>query len=245
MKKTILTTMIGLLAAWTCVFAAPQLPSDRKVIVKKPKALTRDIIKKSELDQFVRTGKWGQNDVVGKYWIVWSDRSHNKTFNGPSESSGQYKELNFNQMLRIADIDKGYALVYQEPMIGVNFPIISEKAVCMGWVKMDHLLLWENCPTNDLGIYHKALIVANVEGWKKAGNYSNVDKSYKNFETQDGEEKVKTDMTFYFVMKEVGDYVLLSKSAKMGADPTDLHLYAWVSKNTYVPWDQRDRKSVV
>lgn len=237
MKKAILIIFFGIFA---CMYtmAAPQLPSNHNVEVSKPADLRRDIIKMSVLNQFVRTGKWGQNNTVQDYWNVWSDRSKNITFNGPSESSGQYKELTFNQSLRIAKIDKGFALVYEEPMKGMKYPVISEQAVCMGWVKMDNLLLWENCPTNDLGIYHKALIVANVEGWSKAGN-TNYDKSYKNFVNKDGEEKVKTDMTFYFVMKEVGDYVLLAKSSKMSKGANDQHLYAWVSKNTYVPWDQR------
>ena len=237
MKRIILTTIIGLLLGMH-VMAQPQLPADRKVKISKPVALSRDIIKMTDLNQFVKTGKWGQDEVTSKYWNVWSDRSHNTTYNGPSEKSGKFSELDFNQSVRIVLIDKGYALVYEEPMQGMVFPIISQKAKCMGWVKMDNLLLWENCPTNDLGIYHKALIVANVEGWKKAGN-SNYDKSFKNPITKDGQDKVKTDMTFYFVMKEVGEYVLLAKSSKMSAGTTDQQLYAWVSKNTYVPWDQR------
>ena len=237
MKKIIITVVIGILT-FTGVFAGPQLPTDHNVKVSQPAELNRDIIKMSELRQFVKTGKWGQDKVVKRYWNVWSDRSHNKTYNGPSESSGVFSELQFNQTVRIAQIEKGYALVYVEPMHGVGYPVISQQAKCMGWVKMDNLLLWENCPTNDLGIYHKALIVANVEGWSRAGN-NNYDKSYKNPVTKDGQAKVKTDMTFYFVMKESGNYALLGKSAKMSKGATDQLLYAWVSKDTYVPWDQR------
>ena len=237
--KKILTIVIGILA-WGSIAAVPQLPGDHRVKVSQPAILARDIVKMSTLNQFVKNGKWGQDNVVKRYWNVWSDRSHNTTYNGPSESSGKYKELDFNQAVRIADIEKGYALVYEEPMKGMTYPVISQQAKdrCLGWVKMDHLLLWENCPTNDLGIYHKALIVANVEGWSRAGN-NNYDKSYKNPVTKDGQENVKTDMKFYFVMKEIGNYVLLGTSAKMSKGSTDQLLYAWVSKDTYVPWDQR------
>ena len=233
--KKILIFVMGLMIG-CAVFAAPQFPSDHKVKVSQPAVLTRDIIKDDILNDFVKTGKWGQDKVVNRYWNVWSDRSHNTTYNGPSESSGKFSELSFNQTLRIAQIDKGYALVYEEPIQGMEYPVISQQAKCKGWVKMDNLLLWQNCPTNKFGIYHKALIVANVEGWQRAGN-SNYDKSYKNPVTKDGAEKVKTDMTFYFVMKEEGEYALLGKSAKMGAGSTDQLLYAWVSKNTYVPWE--------
>lgn len=238
MKRFIFTFLIGVCISGSALSDTPKLPSDHKVKVSKPVALRRDIIKMSDLNQFVKSGKWGQDEVTHTYWNVWSDRSHNTTYNGPSESSGKYKELSFNQSVRIADIKMGYALVYNEPMQGMEPPVISEKAECLGWVKMDNLLLWENCPTNDLGIYHKALIVANVEGWQKAGN-QNYDKCYKNPVTKDGVENVKTDMTFYFVMKELGDFVLLARSAKMGVGQTDQLLYSWVSKNTYVPWDQR------
>lgn len=237
MKKAFITLVIALMAE-TIVFAAPQLPANRNVKVSQPAKLKQNILKKSDLDIFVKTGKWGQDNVEKNYWNVWSDRSHNTTYNGPSESSGKFTELEFNQSLRIADIQKGYALVYDETMKATAYPIISNKATCLGWVKMDNLLLWQDCPTNDLGIYHKALIVANVEGWSKAGN-KGYDKCYKNYVTKDGEEKVKTDMTFYFVMKEEGNHVLLAKTSKMGGGLTDKHLYAWVDKNTYVPWDQR------
>lgn len=237
MKKIMLTILVGLMACWSAI-AQPQLPGDHNVKVKKPALLKRDIVKLSELKKFVKTGKWGQDNVVEEFWNVWSDRSQNTTYKGPSESSGEYLKLDLNQSLRIADIDKGYALVYEEPMKGMRYPVISQRAKCMGWVKMDRLLLWENCPTNDLGIYHKALIVANVEGWSKAGN-SNYDKSYRNPVTKDGQQNVKTDMTFYFVMKEEGEYVLLAESSKMSKGADDQHLYAWVSKNTYIPWDQR------
>lgn len=243
MKKLFLTALTCL-SAWTGAEAAPEWPiNNNNVMAVQPKELRRDIIKQSDLDQFMKTGQWGQPAKIDKgkdnYWNVWSDRSHNKTYNGPSESSGQYKELNFNQSLRIAKIEKGYALVYEEPMQGLKFPLISQEAKCLGWIKMDHLLLWESCPTNDLGIYYKALIVANVERWAKADDKEDYDKSYKNPETKDGESEVKTDMTFYFVMKTEGNYVLLGKSSKMSKGSTDQQLYAWVSKDTYISWDQR------
>ena len=238
MKKKALMTAVLVFMALTATVAAPQLPADRNVKVGQPAELKRNILKKSDLEKFVKTGKWGQNNVVKNYWNVWSDRSHNFTYNGPSESSGKFSELEFNQAVRIAEIDKGYALVYEEVMKGVNYPVISNQARCLGWIKMDDLLLWEACPTNDLGIYHKALIVANVEGWSKAGN-KGYDKCYKNYLTKDGMETVKTDMNFYFVMKEVGDYALLSRTSKLGDGLTDKQLYAWVNNNSYVPWDQR------
>lgn len=235
MRKVLLIAVLILLTE-TAIMAAPQL--SEKVKVAQPAELKRNILKKSDLDVFVKKGKWGQDNVVNNYWNVWSDRSHNTTYNGPSESSGKYSELEFNQPLRIADIQKGFALVYDETMKGTAYPLISNHATCLGWIKMENLLLWQDCPTNDLGIYHKALIVANVEGWSKAGN-KGYDKCYKNYVTKDGAEKVKSDMNFYFVMKDVGDYVLLASTSKMGGGLTDLHLYAWVDKNTYVPWDQR------
>lgn len=245
MKKTLITAVFAFVALIATMASPqqpsnnpPQLPSDNKVKVGQPAELRRNILKKSDLDSFVKTGKWGQDNVVNEYWNVWSDRSHNTTYNGPSESSGKFKELRFNQSLRIADIQKGYALVYEEVM-NMAYPVISTRAECLGWVKMDNLLLWQDCPTNDLGIYHKALIVANVEGWGQQGKETNIDKSYKNYVTKDGTEPVKADMTFYFVMKDVGDFVLLATTSKMGDGITDKHLYAWVNKNTYVPWDQR------
>ena len=93
MKRFIYTFFIGMCIGGSAIADTPQLPSNRKVKVSKPLALKRDIIKMSDLKNFVRTGKWGQDEVSQSYWNVWSDRSHNTTYNGPSESSGKFKEL--------------------------------------------------------------------------------------------------------------------------------------------------------
>ena len=66
---------------------------------------------------------------------------------------------------------------------------------------MSNLLLWNSCPTNDLGIYRKAVPVINVDEYIKHKD-SNIGKIFKNPIAKSGQARLMTGMDFYFVMKE-------------------------------------------
>ena len=206
---------------------------------KRVTAKAKDVEKASELETkaLLNSGNWGQSTKANKYWTVYSDRSHNTTYNSASTSSGKCDELNFNEEVRIAKIEGDFALVYTEKKKGVIFPLISSEAQSRGWIPMKNLLLWNSCPTDDAGIYQKALIVLNIDGVKN--NNGEIGRRYMNPATKDSPMKVVSDMRFYFVMKQ-GDngLVLLAKECKMDGYTSEV-LYGWVNKNSFVPWSQR------
>ncbi len=213
--------------------AAPQLPG--KCTAAQPQVLTKRTLKESEIRSFLSSGTWGQGAKSDKYWTVYSDRSHNVTYNTPSTSGGKCDELGFNEKVRIAKIEGDFALVYKEPREGVQNFVISTEAVSKGWIPMKNLLLWESCPTDEAGIYNKALIVLNIDD----NNNADLGMRYKNPETRDEPTKPEAGMDFYFVMKKgENGLVLLSKECSMKGY-SDNVLYGWVSTNTFVPWSQR------
>ena len=103
------------------------------------------IIYKDEADAIANSNDYGQNQQpsLGKrYWVAYSDREENTTYNSPSISSGEFSHLRFNETVRIAKIQNGFALVYREPVEAVAYPNISDNAETRGWVPMKNLLLW-------------------------------------------------------------------------------------------------------
>ncbi len=234
MKRISISFILCSFISCFCV-AAPQLPGN--CTAGLPSLLLKKTIKESEVNALVRSGKWGQTNKSDKYWTVYSDRSHNTTYNTPSTSGGKCDELDFNEQVRIATIENGFALVYTENQKGVIYPLVSSNAKSRGWIPMENLLLWSSCPTDEAGIYNKALIVLNIDEAKK-GN-SDIDRRYQNPMTKESPQKLVADMNFYFVMKKSENgLVLLARECKMEGYTYSV-LYGWVSSGSFVPWSQR------
>lgn len=224
-----------LIAAGVGLSATAQTQLPPKVEVFMPKTVAQNIVRLSDLKELSKD--WGQKNITNmKHWVVYSDRDSNPTYNGPSKSSGEFTKLKFNETLRIADIKNGFALVYYEPMNGIAAPKISTNAVSKGWIPMENLLLWHSCPVNEKDIYQKALLVANLDKTVTDG----MGYRYSNPVSQEGKQKVVTDMSFYYVMKTdpTTGLQLLSHQAKLDG-ASDQVLYGWVDNNSYTPWNQR------
>ena len=195
--------------------AKPQLPS--KCEAFRPKLLLNFTVMQADLDDLIsppkkKASSWGQDGPsTNLYWEVFSDRSGNTVYEGPSESSYACGTLDFNEELRIASIKNGFALVYSEKQNGTQYPTISRRAEVKGWVSMHHLLLWRDCPTNEYGIYNKALIVGNID---KLKNDAHIGNYYTNPVTQEGKNNLRSTGQFFFVMKKdiESGLVLLAKS---------------------------------
>ena len=233
-----IVTIIAFLAS--NVSAVPQLPS--KCEAFKPQVLLSYTVKESQLEELVsiqkkkKTSVWGQTESnTGRYWFAYSDRSNNTTYETPG--GAECGKLKFGERVCIAQIEDAYALVYVEQQSGVRYPTISRRAKCKGWIPMSNLLLWSDCPTNEYGIYNKALIVANVDKLQSdnyVGNY------YTNPTTLEGKAKLHSTMNFFFAMKkdpETG-LVLLAKESRVEGNIKNV-LYGWVSEGMYAPWSQR------
>lgn len=216
---------------------APDLPTE--VITKLPKILSKDLISLEDVEKITSSNNWGQGSTTEKYWIVYSDRARDTTYMGPSTSSEICTELVFNEVLRIAEIKGDFALVYTERKPGVKFPAISNDVKCKGWVRMDHLLLWQSCPTDEKGIYRKALISVNLSERERENANTLSYFSYRNPDDKKEPDLLKTDMNFYFQMKEgPHNMVLLSRQSSL-AGVSEKVLYGWVEKSNFTPWNQR------
>ena len=207
-----------------------------------PKLLEPDLLRDQDIQNFLGSSNWGQDNKTNTYWKVYSDRANNVTYTSPNNKAERFATLDLNDELRIAKIQNGYALVYVEQYTAAIYPKIN-KPVTKGWVPMDHLLLWSSCPADEKGIYHKALPLVNVDEYMKAksnGTEKDMGKVFDNPMARSNPKKLKASMEFYFVMKEDKEsgMVLLSKRNILTGKTSQV-LYGWVNKASYVSWNQR------
>lgn len=236
--KKILSLVAAVLMACPAVSAQTELPGMVKAFC--PKVLIQTILTENEANMLMKSADYGQNQKsTGKYWYAYSDRANNTTYSSPSASASKFAVLEFNEELRIAEIKNGFAHVYTEPMKAIDYPRISSTAKSRGWVPMSKLLLWNACPTNDKGIYNKALLCVNLDK-AKGGNSSNIGLGYMvPNESTELKFRLSTDMNFYFIMKRENDMALLANQSKMDGQYSSQVLFCWVPMKSYVPWNQR------
>lgn len=231
--KSIIATFIFAFATLSA-YADITLPP--KCEVALPRVLSTPLIEQRAIDDFLKKGKWGQNDTRDNYWQVYSDREGNVTYRDPDTKSLKCTTLKLNESLRIAKIVNGFALVYVEHQ-KTSFPQIS-KADVKGWVPMSHLLLWTSCPTDKIGVYQKALPIINVDKVDKSKE-GEIALCYNNPEDKTAFTKINSGVNFYFIMKrDPNGLVLLSREAKLKGR-TDQVLLGWVSPVSFVNWNQR------
>lgn len=230
MKKILLTILIAAFSGQ--LFAQTALPANCSVWL--PKKLDVQVIRKTDASAITKDPYYGQNPAPAHkhYWVVYSDRDNNPTYDAPKSGARQFSKLAFNERLIIAKIQSGYALVYTEPK-NERYPLISSAAVSKGWVKLDNLLLWNKGLADDADISYKAVICANLN---TASNEAE-GKLYKSPTSQTPVGGLTANMQFYFIMKEVGNRALLARYASLPNGNTGL--YGWVDKNSYVPWNHR------
>jgi hypothetical protein len=205
-----------------------------------PDVLCRTTIFLRDVEKLPQMGYGQDAESTKKYWDAYSDRCDNVLYQEPNKKKPNGKTLNFNERVRIASIKNGFAEVFVEEKPGaVNYPNISERIQVKGWIPMENLLLWNTCPTCDLGIYRKALIVQNID----VSNDENFGKRYMHPEPgKDEGEDLISGVDFHYVMKEKnvdGNKIcLIAKASKLDGY-TDQLLEGWVYTNSFVRWNQR------
>jgi len=244
MKKNRLLIMMCLLICG--LSSAQELPN--KCEVSLPEYLFDTEKAQSDWTKSQKWQDWAiakiKNNDFGKknnkVWKVYSDRANNKTYQKPDASSTHHSTLNFMDQLKVADIRNGFALLYKSNYAGSALAI-PDDAECLGWIPVDNLLLWDECPKTHRKIYQKALIVHDpakhissaeqnppflLEPDRKAG--------------KNPRQRAK-DLDIYFVMKTANfgnsKYYLLSTKILIGNSIETV--YGWMPEEYVTEWNQR------
>ena len=184
----------------------------------------------------IKNNDFGKTNTI--VWKVYSDRANNKTYAEPNTASAVYSTLGFMEQLNVAEIQDGFALVYKSYYSGLD---ISKDAQCFGWIPVDNLLLWEECPQTHSKIYQKALVVHDPA---KHGTIAEKNPPFflePYMKVEVNPNQTAKDLEIYFVMKtaKVGEstYYLLSKSMLIGGNTQTV--YGWMPDEYITEWNQR------
>lgn len=242
--KRIFLTILLITLGMPLLYADVTLPKQCEAFL--PKELRKALLMEEETNQLANSSDYGQNESINasdkSFWDVYSDRTNNVTYTSPRKSSEEYGKLDFAQKLRIAKIEDGFALVYEEPKTGTSYPLISSEAVSKGWVPMSKLLLWSSCPADRYGIYNKALLALDFEEYRdkqRSGSSTTIGNKYLSPESMVADDKIRTEMSFYFIMKRENNMVLLANQYKLDGLTGANRIYGWVRSTDYVQWNQR------
>ena len=205
----------------------------------RPRYLMERDNSREEWESKIERAEWGVPS--GMFWEVYSDRSDNFTYSSPSSSAPKYKVLQLmsDGVFRIAKVENQYALIYREK-INQRFPKISENAESFGWIKLDHLLLWDSCPVDKHKIYNKGVVVNNLDEYHKGEDIDISPSFYANPELTKltGIEALRLE--FYFIYKEEGDALLFAKENQIkGSISEQAVILGWISKKNIARWNNR------
>lgn len=241
MKKVFLLLVLSIITYTTNAVPKRMAQCD----IGLPKELNTALIKETTAEKVLKNIKANAKmSSTKRFWDAYSDRINNNTYEAPTLNSAIYTQLDFNQPVRIAKIQNGFAYVYYEPNKEIEYPMISSDAKFYGWIPIDNLLIWSSCITTDDGIYNKALLCVNLNEFSNSTQSNKDETEFGSgfFSPTDKNQKVQlaTDMNFYFIMKRSNGMVLLARQTRLDiAKYSKEVLFAWVPDVSYVPWNQR------
>jgi hypothetical protein len=241
MKKTVYILLCVLISA-TAV--AQTLPSAIKVFcpdyILNPKG-DKDwqdmVIKK------IKKGDVGNQDSKTP-WSVFSDRENNTTYTSASTSAGKYSSLSFVEKVYVADVQKGFALVYSDENKQSTSGAINSSARCRGWIPVENLILWNQCPKDENQIYKKGVVVyspsVGSSSIKKNPNYLLSPSASAN-QTSNISQDLDILYCIKIVIADNKRYYLLSKEHIFSTrgNSQDRVLLGWLTEDYITEWKNR------
>lgn len=190
-------------------------------------------------DNIARERNWGE--CSSQFWRVYIDREGVKAYESPKPTSkvvNTFKFMNKEDILYVAKIQNGYALLYKEKYEQTNLDI-SKQAISQGWVSVDELLLWPTCPRTIYQVYQKAVILKDPSELQDPYDINVVSPGFSKSPFKDEFTGFRaSDLEFYFVYKEVNGSVLLLEDNKTHVSMASSKK-GWMKRGMYTSWNDR------
>jgi hypothetical protein len=242
-KKIFLSLYIVLFAVAS--FAQVALPSRCEAFM--PRVLyDGTTINQSVVESITAATEYLQDDQLSssqkRHWVVYSDRNNNNAYSMPSTVSDVNSVLKFGEVLRIATIENGMALVYSEPKVATLYPMISSEAVCKGWVPMENLLLWSSALATKQGIYSKTYIATNLNDYSHLESDLEITPEviyYTPNQSEDCKEIITNTHIYYIIKRADNGYSLVVNRPVIDETSGSSALLGWIKESNYITHNSR------
>jgi len=177
--------------------------------------------------------------VKNSYWSVVSDRDGNTSYNKPQTASGKMKDLKFGEVFYVVDERNGWIRLSKGTRTSEKDPKAGKSNVDYGWIPKRNVLMW-NYPLVDrkTKVSRKAILLNTVESAVKASSDTSAP-LYREPSDKSESSDSRSLYDFYYIMKEVDEYYLLSSSFEVNDLDVDKKLIGWINKNNCTVWKTR------
>jgi len=179
-----------------------------------------------------------KESIPGLFWIVYSDRDNNNTYETPNCKTIK-KTISFLDKFYILEETDNYLHLVKD--IKMNYAgILSKKAEDYGWIKKDKLLLWTHCLVDEKNQNKIGIILKTSES-----AISDFKDNNKLFQNSPKNNSINFDFTKFFdicyIYKITKDSVLLSYTPFIlpNKNRTNITIKGWVSKKQIVILNSR------
>ncbi|MCK4678826.1 MAG: hypothetical protein KAT48_11890 [Bacteroidales bacterium] len=160
-------------------------------------------------------------------WIVFSDRTGNRTKSQPSEGAGNRTSLDYLESFNVIDENDSWVELAR---LGNSNSI--------GWIKKEKLILLPHCIQKANRTSYKAMIVNTIETITEDFNFFSVPLD----DTKRIAGRGSQVYTIYYIYKQIGDFLLLGEQDAFPSNierNLPLTIKGWIDKRFVTQWDSR------
>lgn len=201
----------------------------------KPKGIKPDESWQQWCERQIKSGNYGKKNSF--FWDVYSDRDNNVAYTS-SNNNDKKGVVNFGKKMRVADVKNGRALCFTTTTKG-EYPFIDKNnSTVVGWIPIENLLLYSECPKTITQIEVKGVVVHDPLKAKGEPMTPYFLKTPAIGVTPSSQ--MVNDLDILYIMKTVKsgghDFYLLCKSRSSVEDGL---LQGWLSDIYVMEWDYR------
>ena len=180
-----------------------------------------------------------ENTRPGSFWVVFSDKNDNKTY---ENSSGKKHKntIGFMNDFYVAEETRDRLHIVKDVKYREGF---SSSAEDYGWVDKEDMLLWDHCLVTRSGdINKKAMVLNTVESLMK-DKIKEKDQERVNyyFDKELSQESDRSSKIYeiLYIYKITDDAILLGKNYVTEISNIENEMFGWVSNKKITIWDHR------
>lgn len=179
-------------------------------------------------------------EVKNSYWTVVSDRDDNVSYNKPETKSGVKKNIQFGEVFYVVEERNGWIKLSKGTRIkGKKSSKVGRNNEDYGWIPKRNLLMWNYPLVDDKTKVSKKVILLNTVNSVVSSSSENNAPLFMKPSSSSNSTDSRSLYDFYYIMKEVDEFYLLSSSFEVNDLDVEKKLIGWIDKNNCTVWKTR------